>query len=313
MSRLTSKQHAATLKVEELWALYQELGSVHAVGARVGVTGDTVMRHLTRAGYKLNSSRFTEAEDEKIRAYYASTDSATFSLDALTQSLGRPSKHQVCRRARALGLTDTHRLKSDAVKAKGGATQRERLRTHEHPRGMKGKKSTPETKKKLSDAGLAAWDRKSEEEKSAHLVKIMKSRVANGTLAPNRKRGSWKAQWQEIGGKRCYFRSQWEVNYARYLQWLKDKNQIKEWEFEVETFWFEGVKRGTMSYLPDFKVTENDGQCVFHEIKGWMDDRSKTKIKRMAKYHPDVKLIVIDAKAYKALARKALGLVPGWE
>jgi hypothetical protein len=44
-----------------------------------------------------------------------------------------------------------------------------------------------------------------------------------------------------------------------------------------------------------------------------MDDRSKTKIKRMAKYHPDTKLIVIDNKAYKSLAKQLSGFIEGWE
>lgn len=44
-----------------------------------------------------------------------------------------------------------------------------------------------------------------------------------------------------------------------------------------------------------------------------MDARSKTKLKRMAKYHPDVTVLVVDADAYKALTRMAARLVPGWQ
>ena len=142
---------------------------------------------------------------------------------------------------------------------------------------------------------------------------MLKTKEERGNLIPERPGASWKAGWREVAGRRIYFRSQWEANYAHYLQWLKGLGQIKEWEFEVETFWFEGVKRGTMSYLPDFRITENSGQYVYHEIKGWMDERSATKIKRMAKYHPDVKLIVVDSKAYRALARQIKNAVPGWE
>ena len=73
------------------------------------------------------------------------------------------------------------------------------------------------------------------------------------------------------------------------------------------------IMRGTRSYLPDFRVTEINGDIAYHEIKGWMDDRSKTKIKRMAKYYPEVKLIVIDAKDYRNLERKVKHLVKGWQ
>lgn len=121
------------------------------------------------------------------------------------------------------------------------------------------------------------------------------------------------AGWREIGGQRCFFRSLWEANYARYLQWLKDHRQIAKWEHEPETFWFEGIKRGTVSYLIDFRVTELTGAVIYHEVKGWMDQRSRTKLKRMAKYHPQIKVILIDKAAYQAIAKKARVLVPGWE
>jgi hypothetical protein len=124
---------------------------------------------------------------------------------------------------------------------------------------------------------------------------------------------STKAGWYTVGGRRFYFRSGWEVNYALYLQWLLDKGQIQAWDYECETFWFGGIKRGVVSYLPDFKVTELSGKEVFHEVKGHMDSRSKTKIKRMARYHPTVRLIVIDAKAYRTLANQVKKLVPGWK
>lgn len=144
--------------------------------------------------------------------------------------------------------------------------------------------------------------------------KIIKSKYANGTMQTfNRATASWKCGWREIGGVRKYYRSQWEANYARYLEWLKKQGQIIKWEHEPEVFWFEGVKRGCVSYLPDFRVTELNGDVVYHEVKGWMDDKSKTKIKRMAKYHPTVKLIVVDGKAYAALKKTMILIIKEWE
>lgn len=129
----------------------------------------------------------------------------------------------------------------------------------------------------------------------------------------SREGASWKAGWRDFGGIRKYYRSRWEANYARYLQWLKEHGQIASWEHEPTTFWFAGIKRGCVSYLPDFRVIEMSGSVAYHEVKGWMDDRSKTKIKRMAKYHPTVKLIVIEAKAYKEIERKMAAIITGWE
>ena len=125
--------------------------------------------------------------------------------------------------------------------------------------------------------------------------------------------GSGKQSWREIGGQRIFFRSRWEANYARYLEWQRLRGDIAKWEHEPKTFWFEGVKRGCVSYLPDFRVTFPNGRVEYHEVKGWMDARSVTKIKRMAKYHPTVQLLVIDAKSYRKLARLFCSTIPGWE
>lgn len=125
--------------------------------------------------------------------------------------------------------------------------------------------------------------------------------------------GAWCAGWREIGDTRKYYRSKWEANYARYLEWLKERGEILAWAHEPETFWFEGIKRGCMSYLPDFRVIENGGAVVYHEVKGWMNSKSKTKIRRMGKYHPNVKLIVIDSKGYAAIKKVMQPIIQGWE
>lgn len=109
-----------------------------------------------------------------------------------------------------------------------------------------------------------------------------------------------------------YVRSSWEANVARYLKWLKANGSIKDWEYEPDTFWFEGIKRGTRSYTPDFKITENDGAIVYWEVKGWMDQKSKTQLKRMKKYHPHVRIIVIDSACYNDF-KKWKRLIPHWE
>lgn len=185
--------------------------------------------------------------------------------------------------------------------------------THEHPRGATGMKHTEEQRAVIGKKSRERWAKKTPEQVADAIRKQMETREKNGTYSPARKGTTWKAGWREIGGKRKYFRSRWEANYARYLEWLKSKGEIIEWLHESKVFWFDGIKRGCTSYLPDFEVTERSGRVSFHEVKGWMDDRSKTKIRRMAKYHPAVPLIVIDGKQYKALADTMSRLVDGWE
>ena len=117
--------------------------------------------------------------------------------------------------------------------------------------------------------------------------------------------------WWEGDGKRYYMRSQWEMNYACYLVFLKKQKLIKEWEYEVDTFWFKKIKRGVRSYKPDFKIFNNDDTIEYHEVKGWMDAKSKTKLKRMKIYYPKIKIVLINKKAYMAI-KKTSGLYKGW-
>ena len=181
---------------------------------------------------------------------------------------------------------------------------------NEHPRGFLGGIHSQEALNKMSEAGLRSWKNKTQEQLDEH---YRRASIAGQKIINNREKASWKSGWREFGGKKKYYRSRWESNYGRYLQWLKENGEIKDWEHESDVFWFKGIKRGCMSYKPDFKVIENNNEIVYHEVKGWMDDRSKTKIKRMAIYYPNVKLIVIDSNLYKKMSKKLKFLIPGWE
>ena len=66
------------------------------------------------------------------------------------------------------------------------------------------------------------------------------------------------------------------------------------------SFYFEGIKRGTTNYKPDFLVTFPSGNSEWFEVKGFMDSKSKTKIKRMAKYYPNEKLNIVDKLVLKS-------------
>ena len=84
--------------------------------------------------------------------------------------------------------------------------------------------------------------------------------------------------------------------------------------YEPKTFWFEGIRRGTTSYKPDFYVKyKGDDRVEYIEVKGWITPKDRVKWKRMAQYHPDIKLTVIKPKDYYALQRKWASAIPGWE
>lgn len=125
-------------------------------------------------------------------------------------------------------------------------------------------------------------------------------------------RATWKQDWAVIGGKKNFYRSRWEYRYALYLEFMKKHGHIKDWEHEPKTFWFDGVRRGTNSYLPDFSVTFPSGNIEYFEVKGYETAKDRTKYKRMAKYHPDVVLRVIDGTWFKTNSKILKKVLPNW-
>lgn len=118
--------------------------------------------------------------------------------------------------------------------------------------------------------------------------------------------------WITIDDKRYYLKSKWEYRYALYLDLMKRHNHIKDWFYEPETFYFEGIKRGTTNYKPDFKVIFPSGNIEWFEVKGYMDSKSATKIKRMAKYFPDIKLHVIDKTWFSKNSITLKNIIKNW-
>jgi hypothetical protein len=129
--------------------------------------------------------------------------------------------------------------------------------------------------------------------------------------APKHRHRGKGGRREDLGGR--FFRSSWEANWARYLNWLVSLGEIASWDYECETFEFHKIKRGSRFYTPDFKLTLNDGRIEFHEVKGYMDERSATMLRRMAKYYPKVTLKVIAGKDYSAMVKKIGALLPGLE
>lgn len=119
-----------------------------------------------------------------------------------------------------------------------------------------------------------------------------------------------------------FFRSNTEANYARYLNFIGIK-----WEYEVKEFYFDGIRKGGVSYKPDFYLTEEDRWI---EVKGWFDSKSVTKLKRFRKYYPQefekLTLVVQSKKGvamaidigipyedYREIKRKVGRMIEGWE
>jgi hypothetical protein len=128
---------------------------------------------------------------------------------------------------------------------------------------------------------------------------------------------------KDLDGQFC--RSSWESNFCRYL---KEKGIF--YHYEPNTFVFTGIKRGTLSYLPDLYIPSTD---EYIEIKGQLTPQGKTAIRRFKKFYPDEfkKLrAVVERKGtaadkffkslgvpiihfYSELDKKYRNVIPHWE
>lgn len=270
--------------------------------------------------------KWSDAEIDLLRRFYSAPGQVD--LKKLARAVGR-DKANVSRKAREMGLTDRRRRSAIQTRLRFGIAllppeqqhefrsraQRENLRKKGHPRGALGMKHSPITKAVLAAKSRERWARpdyvlKSDEHRQRRSDALIK-RVASGQMRTkySRCRGGRRADLGET-----YFRSAWEANYARFLNWRVTRGDFVRWEYEARTFVFEAIKRGTRAYTPDFKVLKGDGSHEWHEVKGWMDQKSRTRLARMKKYYPEEKIVLVDEGWFRSARKNGIAdSIPGWE
>ena len=311
------KKHWTDVEDRVLESLYMDMPH-RQIALILGRGEGAVRNRCYEKGWRKQAEDWTTSEIHELLAWYLSQGNGKheLNLDEISTRLGR-HKTNVCRKARELGLTDRSRPVGEAFMDAFRESHKGMWDRHEHPRGMLGKNHTEEAKAAMSASqkvvqGVIPKKKRRERALKAVATKIEKYGTGNPGILMNS-----NAYSRCKGGRRedigdFYFRSAWEANYARYLNLLISYGKIARWEYEPDTFVFEGETRGAISYLPDFKVWAHDGSFAYHEVKGWMDGRSKTKLKRMKKHYPHVKIIVIGEREYKKISEYAR-LIPGWE
>ncbi len=113
-----------------------------------------------------------------------------------------------------------------------------------------------------------------------------------------------KGEADDIPG---YYKSAWERNIARVFQFMERAGMLKEWTYEPRRYEFPQIKRGCIDYLPDFEITESDGTTRLVEVKGQLDSRSRTKLKRFRKAYPELWSDMLFVIRYDARAGGILG------
>lgn len=62
-------------------------------------------------------------------------------------------------------------------------------------------------------------------------------------------------------------------------------------------------------FLCGDNIYDMHGKIIYHEVKGWMDPKSKTKLKRMKLYYPEIKIKLIEKKQYNEIKTKLSGII----
>jgi len=296
----------------------------------IGVTVSNISISLGRTeravrnkAYKLKITNPNRISDEVKK--YVIDNYKSYNVSDVAEHIGM-NKANVSRLAKQLGIARTGRKVETLAPKRVGAwhpkgwikpteeehrrrlseAQKLKIKKYGHPRGMLGKHHSEEFSKNMSERVKLAWkdpnSKMNSEEYRQQLSDNQSKRMTDRIrLSPNSIYSRTQKGWADIGDKHYYFKSGWELKYANYLETLRKGNAIMDWEYEPDTFWFEAIRRGVRSYTPDFKLFFDDSTIQYHEVKGWMDAKSKTKIKRMAKYYPDISLTVIDQPVMKQL------------
>ena len=98
------------------------------------------------------------------------------------------------------------------------------------------------------------------------------------------------------------FKSATEANFARILDFLGLK-----WKYEERAFTFDGYKNKPHVYIMDFEVLPSKKkipsgiECGWVEIKGYMDARSRSKLRRYKANYPEeaAKTIIVIYTKYR--------------
>jgi len=127
----------------------------------------------------------------------------------------------------------------------------------------------------ISEAVVISGENMTDEQKKKQIKKLL-----NGQKSGR----SYGGERADIG---IYCRSRWEANLCRYYNYTGIK-----WLYEPKIFYFNDsllmgkkkIKKGTLSYTPDFYLSELD---KWVEVKGHLRYKDKVKLKRFRKYYPE--------------------------
>jgi hypothetical protein len=300
---------------EVLLESYRRTNSVWKTGEEVGLCGQSVHERLVKLGENNpRANLWTQEELDTLRELYSRSDYVV--LEDFPKKYKR-HKVDICAKAASLGMANMRRPRSPAHQEALTLAVKDIWERHPHPKGFAGHKMSAHNKERLlvgyraaqADPDSVLNSPRLSQKRSDFMIKRHADEILNGKQRNPYSRCK-QGRRDDLG---LFVRSSWEANYARYLNLLKLEGYISSWEYEPDQFVFEDVQVGFRSYIPDFKVWTSATAFEYHEVKGWMNEKSRAKLDNMTRCYPDVKLLVIDAKQYRLLEKQYQDKIPGWE
>lgn len=149
--------------------------------------------------------------------------------------------------------------------------------------------------KKYGVVNVSQIDDPEMQERRIKGVKRRRSGSWSGKENPNYKNKIGNNYGYKFGRREdldCFFRSSWESNFARFLNYKNIK-----WEYEPKHFkLYDG-----RTYTPDFLLIKEN---KYIEIKGYWRDDAREKFDLFKEQYPEVVIELIETKKYKQIIKE---------
>jgi len=129
-----------------------------------------------------------------------------------------------------------------------------------------------------------------------HRKHLSESRI--GMPNPNPRGWGVSGKRADLGNQ--FFRSRWEANFARVLDYLR-----LGWVYEPRRFYGDGC-----SLLIDFYIPVVD---KYFEVKGWMKESEQRKLSIIKTANPEAAIGIVGKKEYSFLTQLYKKFIPNWE
>ena len=305
MSELGQPREPEWTKEDDDFIRNHSYMTVKELANKLNRTEPAIRNRKCKLGVKRgNCKPFTDEEKEIIKKWY--TKDTGVDLENLSLLLNRP-KTSISKIAKEMGLTQygNYTREQREIRSKN---LKNVITSIEHPRGMLNKHHSDKTKQYLSIIHKVIAVNTPKEILHERAMKAIQTRKENGIPFNT----TSNAYSRTKGGKRIdlnnqYFRSSWEANIARILNY-----EDIEWKYEYKRFYFEDESEHILSYQPDFYLPQFN---KWIEVKGWMDEKSKIRLEKFAKEYQEenINLIIIDEEFYNALSEEFRFVIQYWE